>query len=281
MGPSAIRIADLHQKIAVLGYQIHDIGDLAVPVRDTLPKGAVEQRYLPQITSACRLLEREVHTALEAGRVPIVLGGDHSIAIGSISGVSRFYREKQQHIGLIWIDAHADCNTPESSPSGNIHGMPLSVALGHGHADLVGIGGHGQKVRPENVALIGIRTLDGVEKDILRQSGIRYFTMREIDERGMHAVMKDAVAVASNGTSAIHLSFDIDGIDPASAPGVSTPVTGGLSYREAHLALEMIADTGRLSSMDFVELNPMTDLVHKTAQLTVELVQSALGKAIV
>jgi|LauGreDrversion4_2_1035121.scaffolds.fasta_scaffold05075_6 arginase len=281
MGPSAIRIADLHQKISVLGYQPHDIGDLPVPVRDTLPASATQERFRSQIVAACRDLEREVHTALSADHIPIVLGGDHSIAIGTIAGVSRYFREREQSIGLIWIDAHADCNTPDSSPSGNIHGMPLSIALGHGHPDLVAIGGQGPKVRPENVALIGIRTLDGAEKDILRRSGIRYFTMREIDERGMHAVMKDAVAAASRGTSAIHLSFDIDGIDPASAPGVSTPVTGGLSYREAHLALEMIADTGMLRSMEFVELNPMTDHAHKTAQLTVELVQSALGKAIV
>jgi arginase len=281
MGPSAIRIADLHHKISVLGYQPYDSGDLPVPVRDTLPASANEERYRAQIASACRELESEVHQALSLDRVPIVLGGDHSIAIGTIAGVSRFFREKNQNIGLIWIDAHADCNTPKSSPSGNIHGMPLSIALGHGYPDLVDIGGKGAKVKSENVALIGIRTLDGAEKDILRRSGIRYFTMREIDERGMHAVMKDAVAVASQGTAAIHLSFDIDGIDPASAPGVSTPVTGGISYREAHLALEMIADTGLLRSMEFVELNPMTDLAHKTAQLTVDLVQSALGKAIV
>ncbi len=281
MGPSAIRIAELHQKISVLGYQPYDIGDLPVPVRDTLPAAATQERYRSQIVSACRDLEQEVHAALSADRIPIVLGGDHSIAIGTISGVSRYFREKHQQIGLIWIDAHADCNTPDSSPSGNIHGMPLSIVLGQGYPDLVGIGGQGAKVRPENVALIGIRTLDGAEKEILRRSGIRYFTMREIDERGMHAVMKDAVAVATRGTGAIHLSFDIDGIDPASAPGVSTPVTGGLSYREAHLALEMIADTGMLASMEFVELNPMTDHAHKTAQLTVELVQSALGKAIV
>ena len=237
---------------AFLCFQVADSGDLAVPVRDTLPASAAQQKFLPQISSVCRDLEREVYTALKAGRIPIVLGGDHCIAIGTIGGVSHFYRDRQQSVGLIWMDAHADCNTPESSPSGNIHGMPLSVILGQGHPELVGIGGPGPKVRPENVALIGIRTLDGVEKELLRLSGVRYFTMREIDERGMHAVMKDAVAVASHGTSAIHLSFDIDGIDPAAAPGVSTPVTGGLSYREAHLALEMIADSGLLSSMEFV-----------------------------
>ncbi|MCX6111223.1 MAG: arginase [Proteobacteria bacterium] len=281
MGPAAIRIADLHQKIHVLGIETFDLGDLSVPVRDTLPSEAAAQRFLPQIAAVCRELEGHVYRALSQDRIAITLGGDHCIAIGSIAGVARYYRERQQNLGLIWVDAHADCNTPASSPSGNIHGMPLSVALGQGHPELLAIGGGVPMVRPENVALIGIRTLDGIEKQILKASGVRYFTMREIDERGMHAVMKDAVAVASKGTGAIHLSFDLDGIDPTAAPGVSTAVTGGISYREAHLALEMIADTGLLSSMDFVELNPMTDITHKTAQLTVELVQSALGKSIV
>ncbi len=281
MGPSAIRIAELHHKISVLGYTPHDIGDLDVPVRDTLPEKAKKEKYLHQTARVCGELYKQVYSALKAERTPIVLGGDHSIAIGTIAGVSGFYREQHKNIGLIWVDAHADCNTPESSPTGNIHGMPLSIALGLGAPELTAIGGSHPKVRPENVALIGIRTLDGIEKEILRKSGIRYFTMREIDERGMHAVMKDAIATVTKDTAAIHLSFDIDGIDPQAAPGVSTPETGGLSYREAHLALEMIADTGCLASMEFVELNPMTDLAHKTAQLTVELVQSALGKAIV
>jgi len=281
MGPAAIRIADLHQKIHVLGYDIVDIGDLDVPVRDTLPDEAPKQKYLHQIAKLCDHLQQEVHGALTAGRTPIVLGGDHSIGIGTIAGVSRWHHERGERVGLIWLDAHADLNTPTSSPSGNIHGMPLSVVLGHGHSELTRIGGAFPKIAPENCALIGIRTLDAEEKGLVKKSGIRYFTMRELDERGMAAVMKEAIAVASKGTAGIHLSFDIDGIDPLYAPGVSTPVTGGFSYREAHLALEMIADTGLLRSMEFVEVNPMTDLAHKTAQLTVELVQSALGKAIV
>lgn len=281
MGPAAIRIADLHQKIHVLGFDIVDIGDLDVPVRDTLPDEAPKQHYLHQIAKLCEELQQQVHGALTAGRTPIVLGGDHSIGIGTISGVSRWHRERGEKVGLIWLDAHADLNTPTSSPSGNIHGMPLSVVLGDGHPELTRIGGLFTKIAPENCALIGIRTLDAEEKGLVKKSGIRYFTMRELDERGMAAVMKEAIAVASKGTAGIHLSFDIDGIDPLYAPGVSTPVTGGFSYREAHLALEMIADTGLLRSMEFVEVNPMTDLAHKTAQLTVELVQSALGKAIV
>jgi arginase len=281
MGPSAIRIAELHQKIGVLGYQVADLGDIPVPIRDTLPADSHRARFLREIRQVCEDVQQHVYQTLKDDKLPIILGGDHSIAIGSISGTSRFHKERNEKVGLVWVDAHADMNTPTSSPSGNVHGMPLSIVLGNGHPALVDLGYPGAKISADNVALIGIRTLDGAEKEICRKSGIRYFTMREIDERGMHTVMKEAIAVASKGTSAIHLSFDIDGIDPLYAPGVSTPVTGGLSYREAHLALEMIADTGLLRSMEFVELNPMTDLVHKTAQLTVELVQSALGKSIV
>jgi len=281
VGPSAVRIAGLHDKISVLGYKIEDAGDILVPIRETLPESAAKEKYLTTITDVCDLLRMEVEMSLDRDMMPIVIGGDHSIAMGTISGTSSFYRKKNQSIGLIWVDAHADMNTPASSPTGNLHGMPLSTLLGKGIPQLVELGGFAEKLRPENVALIGIRTLDHEEKRICRESGIRYFTMREIDERGMAAIMKEAVAVASKGTSGIHLSFDVDGIDPLYAPGVSTPVTGGLSYREAHLALEMIADTGMLTSMEFVELNPMRDVAHKTAELLVELVQSALGKSIV
>ena len=281
VGPSAVRIAGLHDKISVLGYKIEDAGDILVPIRETLPESAAKEKYLTTITDVCDLLRLEVEMSLDRDMMPIVIGGDHSIAMGTISGTSAFYRKKNQSIGLIWVDAHADMNTPASSPTGNLHGMPLSTLLGKGITQLVELGGFAGKLRPENVALVGIRTLDHEEKRICRESGIRYFTMREIDERGMAAIMKEAVAVATKGTSGIHLSFDVDGIDPLYAPGVSTPVTGGLSYREAHLALEMIADTGMLTSMEFVELNPMRDVAHKTAELLVELVQSALGKSIV
>ncbi|MEY4630073.1 MAG: hypothetical protein RIQ81_193 [Pseudomonadota bacterium] len=281
IGPSAVRIAGLHEKISVLGYGIEDAGDILVPIRETLPDHAVREKYLGSITDVCTVLHMEVEASLDRDILPIVIGGDHSIAMGSISGSSAHYRKKNERIGLIWVDAHADMNTPASSPTGNIHGMPLSVSLGKGLRQLVELGGFAGKLQPQNVALIGIRTLDHEEKRICRESGIRYFTMREIDERGMAPVMKEAIAVATNGTSGIHVSFDIDAVDPLYAPGVSTPVTGGLSYREAHLALEMIADTGMLTSMEFVELNPMRDVAHKTAELLVELVQSALGKSIV
>lgn len=281
MGPSAVRIANLHQKIRVLGFPVVDSGDLDVPVRDTLPEGAEKRKYLSQIVRVCKDLDEMIFKSLGQGELPISIGGDHSLAIGSITGASRYFHGRGEQMGLIWVDAHADLNTPESSPSGNIHGMPLSVVIGSGPPDLLKIGPNPIRVKPANVALIGIRTLDGEEKDLCRKSGVRYFTMREIDERGMHTVMTEALKVASDGTSGIHLSFDVDGVDPLYAPGVSTPATGGISYREAHLALEMLADTKLLRSMDFVELNPMTDVAHKTAQLITELIQSALGKSIV
>jgi len=279
VGPAAVRIAGLKKKIAVLGYEVRDTGDLAVPIREQLPPEAQAEKYLGAITDICSQLEKRNYDSLASGALPLNLGGDHCLAIGSIGGVSRFFAEKKEQIGVIWIDAHADLNTPSTSPSGNIHGMPLAALLGEGHADLVSIGG--KRVRPENVALIGIRTIDASEKDVLKKSGVNYYSMREIDEKGMFKVMTEAIAVATKGTAGIHLSCDLDGIDPLYAPGVSTPVTGGLSYREAHLALEMLADTGKLVSMDFVEVNPFTDKENHTAMLTVELAQSALGKAIV
>jgi len=281
IGPSAIRIAGLHEKLKMLGCSIEERGDIAVPLREMLSKAEVENKHKTAIVDICTKLSDEVYQALKFGRKPIVLGGDHSIGMGTITGVSRFTKDSGEALGLIWIDAHADMNTPDSTHTGNIHGMPLSVLLGRGYPELVGLGGFSPKVRAQNVALIGIRTLDSDEKELCRKSGVRYFTMREIDERGMHAVMKEAIGVVTNGTTGFHLSFDLDGIDPIYAPGVSTPVTGGISYREAHLILEMMADTKKLLSMEFVELNPMCDVEHKSAGLVVDLIQSALGKSIV
>jgi arginase len=281
IGPSAIRIAGLHEKLKMLGCNVEEMGDLSIPLREMLSNEEVSTKHKNAIIKICEALANEVFLALSRGRKPIVLGGDHSIGIGSITGASLYAKEQQGKLGVIWIDAHADMNTPQTTHTGNIHGMPLSVTLGYGFPELVNIGGFSPKVAPSNVALIGIRTLDSEEKDICRKSGIRYFTMREIDERGMHAVMKEAIQVVTNGTVGFHVSFDIDGIDPLYAPGVSTPVTGGISYREAHLILEMMADTRKLLSMEFVELNPMRDIEHKTAGLVVDLIQSALGKSIV
>ena len=281
MGPSALRVAGLAEKIESLGYRTVDTGDIQVPVRETIPAADATLKYLPQVTKICQELATRTQGALQKGHLPLALGGEHSLAAGSMAGVHSYFHHRNEHFGLIWIDAHGDVNTPQTSPSGNLHGMPLAVLLGEGHAGLVNIGASPRKLKAENVALVGIRTLDAAEKETVRKCGIRYFTMREIDERGMFAVMKDALAIATKDTAGIHLSFDLDGVDPLYAPGVSTAVNGGLDYREAHLAMEMISDTGKLRSMDLVELNPMTDVNHKTALLAIELIQSALGKSIV
>lgn len=281
MGPATIRIANLQRNLEVLGYQVRDLGDLQVPYREQISEEEKKLHFLPTIEKVVRELSILTKASVSSGHIPLTLGGDHAVAIGSIAGVSASLKEKNQNLGLIWFDAHADLNTPETSPTGNIHGMPLAVTLGKGHPSLVGIRGDHAKVKPENVALIGIRSIDDEERNICKSIGIRYFTMREIDERGMSKVMEEAIQVASRNTGGIHLSFDLDAIEPIYAPGVSTPVTGGLSFREAHLALEMIADTKKLTSMDFVEVNPMTDIDHKTAELTVDFIMSALGKSII
>ncbi|MFW7380356.1 MAG: arginase [Oligoflexus sp.] len=281
MGPAALRIAGLKKKIEIQGYHVTDLGDLHVPIRDALPENIQNDKYLVPLIELCEKLCDQTEEILDRQHLPIIVGGDHSQAIGTISGVSRYFRKKQQKIGLIWIDAHADINTPQSSSSGNIHGMPLAVLLGNGHEGLKKIGYEGAKIAPENTALIGVRTIDDEEKRILKEAGIHYYSMRNIDELGMFRVMKDAIAHVSQGTSGIHISFDIDGIDPRHAPGVSTPVSGGLTFREAHLALEMLYETNMICSLEFVELNPFTDVGAQSANLTVDLILSALGKSIV
>lgn len=281
MGPTAMRIAGLHSKIKGLGYEVHDDGDLFVPVRETLPETCAQEKYRNNIKEICENLAEKTFQSMESERTPITLGGDHTLAIGSISGISRHLKKQGQELGVIWFDAHADMNTPDSSNSGNIHGMPLATFLGRGHEELVNIGYEGPKITPDHVVLIGIRDLDGEEQRICKKSGVRYYTMREIDERGMLQVMKEAISIVGSTTSGIHVSFDLDGVDPLHAPGVSTPVDGGLTYREAHLALELIAESGKLISMDFVELNPMNDKGHMSAKFFVDLVQSTLGKSII
>jgi arginase len=280
-GPSALRIAHLHDKIKVLGYQVEDQGDILVPVRETIAKEYADKKYLKVITDICEQTCEKTYAALERGHLPLTLGGDHSIALGSISGVSSYLASKNQKLGLIWFDAHADLNTPATSPSGNIHGMPLASLIGQGHEELTKLTGKNGVIDPKNIALVGIRSIDGNEKKLCKESGIRYFTMREIDEKGMFNVMQEAIQIATQDTDSLHVSFDLDAVDPHFAPGVSTPVTGGLSYRESHLGLEMAADTGKIVAMDFVELNPMADHEHLSSELMVELIQSALGKAII
>ncbi len=280
MGPSALRVASLKRRVESLGYEVEDLGNAPVEQAESVPLGPERARYLPQITATCRRLAEMVEQALDSGSTPLVVGGDHSVAIGTVSGVSQFYRRKQQKIGLIWVDAHADMNTPETSPSGNVHGMPLACCIGLGPRELTHLFDFAPKVDPKHVALVGLRDVDMLERPHVRESGVKAFTMRDIDERGMRAVMLEATLIATDGTAGFHLSLDMDFVDPQQAPGVGTPVRGGATYREAHLTMEMICDSGRLLSMEVVEVNPVIDEVNRTADLAVELIMSALGKRI-
>ena len=280
MGPSAVRVANLNARVASLGWEVDDYGNIAVEQKESGPEGEPRAKYLAQIATACSALADRIGSALDAGSLPLVLGGDHSVAVGTVTGVTRHFRARSERIGLIWLDAHADMNTPDSSPSGNIHGMPLACILGDGPDALVNLGGFRPKVDPRNTVIVGLRDVDFTEKPHVRDSGVRAFTMRDIDERGLRAVMNEAIAIAGDGTAGLHLSLDMDFCDPADAPGVGTPVRGGVTYREAHLALEMICDSRRMVSMEVVEVNPVIDERNSTADFAVELIMSGLGKRI-
>lgn len=280
MGPSAIRIADLERHLEDLGHKVTDYGDLDVMIPETQKVGTGKLRYKKPILAACRDLMKAVEKCLDEGRMPLVLGGDHSIAIGSVAGSTNWFARRGERLGLIWFDAHGDANTPKTTPSGNIHGMSLAVSLGVGDADLVRLGNRAPKVLPRNTVLIGIRDIDKDEREFLKKSGVNCYTMRDLDERGMRDVLDEGIRLASDGTAGIHLSFDLDVVDPEDAPGTGTPVWGGISYREAHLAMEMFADRANIVSMDLVEVNPVLDNQNLTGLLASELAQSALGKTI-
>ena len=280
MGPSAMRLANLNEKLASLGYVVEDLGNVVVDQPETAPAGPANARYLPQIAHTCARLAAMVEKAAKAGRVPLVLGGDHSAAIGTVAGMSRHFRKQRRKLGLIWIDAHADMNTPESSPSGNVHGMPLACCIGLGPRELTRIGSYSPKVEPGSAAIVGLRSVDDIERLNVRGAGVHPFTMRDIDERGLRSVVREAIEIASAGTAGFHLSLDMDAVDPREAPGVGTPVRGGITYREAHLAMEIVCDSGLMASMEVVEVNPVIDEANRTALLAVELVMSAMGKRI-
>jgi arginase len=280
MGPSAIRIADLEIRLEQLGYKVEDFGDLEVMIPETQPVGQGSLRYKEAILKTCEELCREVSRSLGQGRLPLVLGGDHSLGIGSVAGSSTFYAGRGESLGLLWFDAHGDFNTPETTPSGNIHGMSLAVCLGLGDPDLVHLGGRHPKIESRNTVLIGIRDLDQGERDSLKRTGCTVYTMRDLDERGMRDVVDEAIGIASDGTAGIHLSFDMDVIDPEDAPGTGTPVWGGITYREAHLAMELINDRAEIAAIDVVEVNPVLDNQNLTGILAAELVQSLMGKRI-
>jgi arginase len=281
MGPSAFRIAGLGERIASLGYTVTDRGDLPTPIPETQSEQDQTKKYIGDISKVCRKVYETALASLEEGAMPLVLGGDHSLAAGSVAASANWARRTSKlPIGLLWIDAHGDMNTPSTSPSGNVHGMPLAALLGSEPAELARIGGASAKVRPEQTVIIGVRNLDTREKDLVRASQVHVFTMKDIDRRGIAAIVEEAVKLACDGTAGVHVSFDMDVCDPAVAPGVGTPVKGGLDYREAHMVMEIVADCGRLAALDVVEVNPTLDLKNATAELGTELVLSALGMKI-
>ncbi|MGE0361474.1 MAG: arginase [Vicinamibacterales bacterium] len=280
MGPSAIRIAALAEQLASLGVAVTDKGDIPSPLPEVKGPGDPRKRYVREIARVCQKLYQIALASLHEGALPIVLGGDHSLGAGSVAATAAWMRSRQQPLGLIWVDAHADINSPATSPSGNVHGMPLAALLGGEPMELARIGGPEAAVRPEHTVLVGIRNLDEREKDIVKAAGVHAFTMKDVDRLGIAGVMERAIAAASAGTGGIHVSFDLDVCDPAIAPGVGTPVKGGLDYREAHYVMEAVAESGRLVALDLVEVNPALDVRNTTAELATELAMSALGKRI-
>jgi arginase len=280
MGPAALRVAQLNERITELGYEVRDLGDLRVERARSAPAPEDKLKHLVQIKAACEDLAQKVEEILSNGELSLILGGDHSIAIGSISGFSSYCRRRNETPGLIWFDAHADMNTPETTPSGNIHGMPLGVVLGYGAPELVNLGGFTPKLNPEFCVHVGARDVDRGEREMIQKLGIRFMTMREIDERGMSTCMDEAIAIASRASGGYAVTFDVDALDPGDAPGSGTLVRGGLTYREAHLAMEKIGDAGGMRSLEVVEINTALDVNNKTAELGVELILSALGKTI-
>jgi arginase len=280
MGPSAFRIAGLAERLSMLGFPVVDEGDLVAPIPEVKSLGDPSKKYVREIAKLCERLYKTSLGALEKGGIPIVLGGDHSLAAGSVAATADFVRRENRPLGLIWVDAHGDMNTPSTSISGNVHGMPLAALLGSEPAELSRIGGFSPKVQPERTVLIGIRNLDDREKEIVRSSKVKVFTIKDVDRTGIAAVVEEALAIAGTGTAGVHVSFDLDVCDPMIAPGVGTPVKGGLDYREAHMLMEMVADSGLLRALDLVEVNPILDDRNMTAILGVELASSALGQKI-
>jgi arginase len=280
MGPSALRLAGLAETLRALGRSVEDAGNIPVPQRETLPEGNAHLRFLQPIAEVCRSLYSRTFETVMEGRVPLALGGDHSLAMGSIPGVADAAAEQGERVGVLWLDAHGDMNTAESSPTGNVHGMPLACVLGDGAKELTSIGRRTPAVDPQAVALIGIRAIDDAEARRIRDTGIHAYTMRDVDERGMKGVVQDALDTLLPRCDRLHVSFDVDFLDPSIAPGVGTRVRGGPTYRESHLVMEMLADTERVGSVDVVELNPILDRENDSALLAVELLASLFGKAI-
>jgi len=281
MGPSAIRIAGLEDGIRRLGLLYEDRGNLAVPAPESREPRDPRARFLGEISRACQRLRVKVEKVLEDGAFPLVIGGDHSIAVGTVAAISSYHHRRNQRVGLIWFDAHGDMNTPETSPSGNIHGMPCAAILGRGAPELVGLGDVVPMVEPRNAVIVGVRDLDQFEREEIKSTGVKVFTMRDIDMWGMNEIMRRALAIAMDGTCGFHLSFDMDGTDPNVAPGVGTPVAGGTNLRESHLVMEHAFESGKLLGLEITEINPILDERNKTAEFAVQLALSAMGKRII
>jgi len=280
MGPSALRYADLNERLEEQGHEVQDLGDLDVIIPETQHFGDPHAKYLNEITTACSQLAKMVLQISEEGRTPLVLGGDHSIAMGTVSGMSESFRKRGKKLGLIWFDAHADMNTPEISPSGNVHGMPMAAIMGYGPKELTHLMGFAPKIEPQHAVMIGIREVDRLERELVKKSGVRVFTMKEIDRRGIGTILDEALSIVTNGTDGFAATLDADFLDPYESPGVATPVRGGADYREAHLAMEMMADTKKMVSFEIAEINPILDEHNKTAHFGMELILSAFGKQI-
>ena len=280
MGPSAIRIAGIERRVREIGIDFTDCGNVHVAEPESREPVDPKARFLAEITDCCRRLRERVEALLVENCMPLVVGGDHSIACGTVAGISSFHHGRGERIGLVWFDAHGDMNTPETTESGNIHGMPLASCLGLGPKELTHLGSVAPMVRVENTVLVGVRSLDARERALVHESGVRVFTMRDVDTHGIHKVMDQALEVACAGTAGFHLSFDMDGTDPSVAPGVGTPVRGGTTYRESHAVMEHAADTGKLLGLEVTEINPILDTHNTTANAAVDLVLSALGKSI-
>ncbi|PML77459.1 arginase [Enterovibrio norvegicus] len=281
-GPSAVRIAGLGEQLKKMGYRISQEVDVTVPSMESRPtETSSTMRFRSEILQVCRDLALVTRDALTKGHVPLIVGGDHSIAMGSISGIADYYQQQNQNIGLVWFDAHADMNIPGISPSGNVHGMPLSHLMGYGDKDFTGILSANPKIKPENVALVGVRDIDDKEKELIRESGVNLFSMRDIDEMGMNKVSDEIIKIVTKDTVGFHVSFDVDGCDPEVIPGSGTLVPGGVTYREAHLLLEKCAETNLITSLDLVELNPFLDKGNISAERAVSLILSAFGQSVI
>jgi arginase len=280
MGPSSIRIAGITERLSALGVDVTDKGDVPAPLPETKGPGDPRKRYVKEIAKVCQRLYQASLATLQQGALPIVLGGDHSLGAGSVAATSTWLKARGEAVGLIWVDAHADINSPATSPSGNVHGMPLAALLGREPVELARISGPDPAIRPEHTVLVGIRNLDDREKEIVKAAGVHAFTMKDIDRLGIGEVMDRAITAASTGTGGVHVSFDLDVCDPSIAPGVGTAVKGGLDYREAHFVMEAVAESGRMVALDLVEVNPALDIRNTTAELATELALSAFGKRI-